>query len=497
MTEKASQISGSCWNLGESGWDAETCAREHPAGMGLFSLCQSGVTVRSRNNEVNLVPEDFLGKSSPTVEYVEEFLRGTSLHFVRSEEKKRLLAALKEAALFCPVPVRFEGDILPSYDFLEGAEYRELIDGIEVGFAPKFEHDWDAHDDNYNFYGARIREEPYGEPSFLVKDSAGSVRVVPMHCRFNVLETKRIALQLPERRQVVKTPFLEEFKQKVQAAAYRYIQKLGVHVLGYRHWQRAKELGITLPEAVAYLTTWNDLRRNEFECRVFSRDKSLVVGDLTKVLLVGDVEHAYTLQAAIECGAKLGYTLYREETKFAGYTWYEALPRIADMEVFFDGQEAPEQIDCDVKRPETITLKLAIKTYDGEDEINLPAKLHVGRDCPLWDGGAYSFVAVQNSPWDKNSENEPFDIADFLMYAMFEFDPDGDTFDTQERDFRKHVEEIVMQYFKGPRDNLLAAIRRITDELSFKAELNVAEIRLKRSGPNWDINLLNAQGEQI
>src|SRR5260370_5358623 len=53
--------------LGASNWNSETQDREDPAGMGLFSLCRTGVKVHSGAHCVTIAPSVFLGKSKAQV----------------------------------------------------------------------------------------------------------------------------------------------------------------------------------------------------------------------------------------------------------------------------------------------------------------------------------------------------------------------------------------------------------------------------------------------
>jgi Histidine kinase-, DNA gyrase B-, and HSP90-like ATPase len=51
--------------LGESNWSEETKQQEDPAGMGVFSLANRNVTIRSQDWQVHLTPAHFAGRRSP------------------------------------------------------------------------------------------------------------------------------------------------------------------------------------------------------------------------------------------------------------------------------------------------------------------------------------------------------------------------------------------------------------------------------------------------
>ena len=241
--------------LGESGWNEETEVREDPAGMGFYALCRSSVQVDSGYRSLTITPAVFLGKSQATTVALAEPVAGTRLRFNRGETRQQLTASLEQAAEFYPVEVRLDGNALERHNFLEGALYRETIDGIEVGFATVFE--WAHHsypDDNWNFYGARIRGAELTFGGLLLPD-----RVQPhtIYARFDVLDTARVQLQLPDRKGIIENQFYTEFLVKARAAAYRFFQTQAAHALPFKYWKEAKELGIELPEAACLLTNWH------------------------------------------------------------------------------------------------------------------------------------------------------------------------------------------------------------------------------------------------
>src|SRR6202023_2452075 len=99
--------------LGESGWNEGTKATEDPAGMGFYSLCLSGVEVYSGHQYAKISPEAFVGKEDAIVELRDLPVQGTRLRFSRPSSKERLSAALRSAALFYPLEIRLNKEVLP------------------------------------------------------------------------------------------------------------------------------------------------------------------------------------------------------------------------------------------------------------------------------------------------------------------------------------------------------------------------------------------------
>ncbi len=486
--------------LGDSGWNQEINAKEDPAGMGFYSLCLSGVEVHSGNQSVKISPEAFLGKENSTVELHEAHVQGTLLRFPRKSSKEVLTGALRRAALFYPLEVHLDGEMLSRHDFLEGAIHREVIDGIEIGFATAFRYDWSYYDDddNWNFYGAQIRESFPALVGILAGDAPTTRR--PLHARFNVLETGRIKLQLPDRRSIIQNDFLHDFLKKARAAAFRCFQKQRRHALSFKEWKEARELGIDVPEAECLLTTWQDISADIDSPPVFGEDETRIVCDLKNVMLVdSDLTNVHTLQGALHSGAALDYVLYRESPSFEGYSWYQNLPRLIDVEVtIHDAPDAEHSPDQD-SRPNKIDLALTAQQQGRDDRIiELPAFLHVDSD----DLNSVSFVAVKNSPWDNEQLEGPFPIEDFLIYATFSSSDEGDSWDTQMDSYRRYVEQEVNQYFRGPRASLIALVQEGLgfDARTLAVELNVTQIRLVRDHVDdhkWLVELIGSDGQAL
>ncbi len=487
--------------LGESGWEETTQVREDPAGMGFYALCLSGVQVASGYQYSNILPAAFLGEVDPLVESREEYVAGTRLRFRRASSKPALVAALAAATQFYPVEVRLNGESIPRHDFLEGALHREVIDGIEIGFATQFAHDWRPYysDKNWNFYGARIHDH-FPNINGILPAGANQSEPSYLYARFNVVETGRIKLQLPDRRNVIQNEFLTEFKKKARAAAYRCFQKQSRHVLSFEDWKEAQKLGIQLPEAVPLLTTWSGLAADGAGEQFFDEDMTVVVPELSRVMLVGGaVVDVHTLQGALHSGASLDCVLYRERPGFRGYHWYDALPRLSDMEVIIDGMLGAEYLSSRDERPSRIDLSAIIEQEGREDRVLvLPAQIHVDSE----QYNSLNFVAVKNSPWDNDELEGPFPVGDFLIYSTFSPSDEGDLWETQMDAYFDEVEQITNEYFRGPRASLMALLRREfgRDASHLAARLNVSQITFTRDPEKqhkWNVELIGADAQRI
>jgi hypothetical protein len=485
--------------LGTSGWSRETTNAEDPAGMGFFSLCLSGVEVFSGNRCVKITPDVFLGKAEAHLAESGEYIEGTRLRFTRQSSKDTLAKTLAKVSEFYPLDVCLDGEALPRHDFLEGAIHRESIDGIEVGFATEFKQSWSRYrDDNWNFYGALLHQD---FPSFTGLLNDDRTEPLTLHARFNVIETGRIKLQLPDRRSVIQNEFLAQFARKAGAAAYRCFQKQSRHALPFRNWQEARELGVALPEAACLLTTWSVSAQDENVEPLFGYGRTLIVPDLSKAMLAStDLANAHTLQGALHSGATLDFTLYEENPAYEGYAWYDGLPILSDVQVLMDG--VPGE-DCQrtlsgQSRPATIDLSVAIEQRGHPERyVSLPARIHVDTE----DLNAISFVAVKQSPWDNEHLSGPFPLDDFLVWATFcaSDDLESDSWQTQRDYYQEQVEHQINEYFRGPRATLASMLQRLIDSSAcgLASQLGVTQIRFLRSTPDdrqWTIELAGADG---
>jgi Histidine kinase-, DNA gyrase B-, and HSP90-like ATPase len=482
--------------LGESGWNEKTEAQEDPAGMGFFSLCRSHIHVSSGSRQVELSPLVFLGQERAHVRELEPPIAGTRIRFSRASNIDALTTALREAAEFYPIDVVLNGKPVPRHDFLDGALHREVIDGIEVGFARHFTHGFGNYwgDKNWNFYGVRIEQSALKISGVLLQD-----RLFPetIYARFSVLDTGRVKLQLPDRKAIIEDEFSKQFHQKARAAAYRFIQTLEHHVLPYQNWREASELGIALPEASCLLLTWHAKPQDDSTDQFFGLSESQLLADTSNVILVDrTLPNAHTFEAALECGATLDGKLYMEEPHFQGYSWYDMRPRIVDAEVFVD-DVSYEDWSANAGRPDRIEVEVTLKEAHGERQVRLPALIHVDSEETI-DNGRY-FVAVKNSPWDNEQLAGPFSVIDLIINATFcaSDDAEADSWETQYDNYAEDVRRDVNQYFRGPRATLMAILRGAIDYAAdqLAKEIGVQQIRFTRPANGsraWRVELFES-----
>lgn len=487
--------------LGRSDWSPAVHTLEDPAGMGFFSLCHSEVEVQSGRKRTTMTPDVFLGKIEADVFESEEETVGTRISFTRQSSKAQLVEALGRVAEFCPLEVRIGNEVLSRHDFLEGAQYREWIDGVEIGIAPVFRWGWSHADDNWNFYGARLRHAFLCPDGCLARDTHGRWSRKSLCVRFDVRDTAALKLQLPDRRAIVEDEWLQSFERKAQGAAYRFFQLQEAHALPFRNWREARDLGIMLSEAVPLLTTWHATPQDEFVEPIFDEPETVRLDDASNVLLVVDgIPNEHSVEGAVQMGASLEADLYREHSAFQGYSWYDQLPLLRDTAVLIDGSPFDVWKRTEQARPKRIDIEVTIQErVSGERELFLPAFIHVDSDSI----NEPTFVAVSNSPWDGDGRDASFSVTDFLMWATWcSSDNFGecDSWETQRQEYQALVERVVIEYFGGARAALFALLHDVIpwDAHTYLDRLGVSEIRFKRGKGRriWEVDIVDSVSTQ-
>ncbi|MCL4499211.1 MAG: hypothetical protein M1335_03080 [Chloroflexi bacterium] len=469
--------------LGGSDCNQSVSTLEDPAGMGFFALCHSEVEVHSGRKRTTLTPEVFLGKSDAEVVESDEVIAGTQIRFTRPASKAQLVAALQRVAEFNPIEVRLGEEVLSRHDFLEGAEHREWIDGVEIGIAPAFRHGWSYSDENWNFYGARLRHAFPCPEGWLTRDNHGRWIRTSLNVRFDVRDTVAVKLQLPDRRAIVEDNFLQSFEGRVLAAVYRSFQLQDAHALAFRDWKKARELGVVLPEAAPLMTTWHAASQDEFFEPIFGHPETKLLDGTSGVILVeDDIPNPHTLEGAIQAGATLGADLYKEHPAFQGYSWYDRLRLISSTSVLTDGSENVVWRGTGEARPSRIEIEVLVRDSENrEQRLLLPALIHADSESI----NEPTFVVVSDSPWDGDGRPEPFAVTDFLMWATFcssDNFGESDSWETQRDEYQTVIERVVSEYFGGARAALLTVLQQAIpwDAHTYLDQLGINEIRFRR-----------------
>jgi hypothetical protein len=300
--------------LGESNWSEETQQQESPAGMGIFSLANRAVTIRSHDWQVHLTPAHFSGEATASVESCEA-IAGTRLSLrITEAETSALHSSVCQVAQFYPLPVWLNGEAIVRQDFLQEAVYVENWHGLRIGLRRKYQ--WEGAS-QINFYGLTL---PQMLPSLYCNRVTLSVRV-------DVVDCPQLQLVLPARKEVVQNGFWTVLNTFIWTALYRYVATLPSHDLSYVHWRNARALGVQLQAAQAVLHQFTPAIAYDYE-----RGEPMPVSDRSLLIHLDDracCEQQVFWRAFQQ--AQLDYEPVAPNQQYVGYFWYDNLLSLTDL----------------------------------------------------------------------------------------------------------------------------------------------------------------------
>jgi hypothetical protein len=429
--------------LGESDWSEETKQQEDPAGMGIFSLANRDVTIRSHDWQVHLTPAHFTGEAIATVKPC-EMISGTRLSFILKEtEAPNLRHKVCQIAKYYPLSVSFNGEAIPRKSFLEKAAYVEDWQGLRIGVRRKYA--WDGTD-SLNFYGLTLTQSL---PFLNCNGDTLSVRV-------DVIDCPQLKLVLPARKEVVQNAFWMTLETAIRSILYRYVATLPHHDLAYAQWQQARSLGVELQAAQAVLPEFTPAIADFCDCE---RGQALPIGDRSLVI---DLGHQSCREQQIFWRAfkqaQLPYEAIAPHHGYIGYAWYDGLPRVSEIrfeieqegeavlgsaigaeqwweQQFPTGAEmlAPSSLGINFKVPQVWAIALITDASKKTQEIRFACDVLFLEDCDSdWDEVEATPIVLSQS-----AQLSVEGLATLLEASYFSpsTDSDSDSIYTQREDF--------------------------------------------------------------
>ncbi|MBB3928603.1 hypothetical protein GGR43_004348 [Sphingobium jiangsuense] len=447
--------------LGDSGWDKDIARSEDPAGMGIFSLAGRHVTVRSHAAELGaawqatITPDAW--ESGKLIDVIPAALdKGTEIEIDLPEAwAKALEQAMKDAARFCPVPVWFDGERQAQEAFLREAARVEEWNGCRIGI---FVDKYHIHRElvRINFHGVTV---PCRLPHIVDADGGRG-----WYAKVDIVDAPDLQLVLPARKEMVQNAALDALREACETAIFRTIAREGHHRLSFAHWQRAKALGVMLPDVAPWLSAWTP--RTAEADTILSGER--VAGEPMILLPAYHAHIEQCIGRVLAAGQPLEATPVHPVDEFAGYGWYDALPRVlgcsfrverSQDNVFDYAADAQIPPDLQSGRVDAITLELAVRIADDPDtpaEIFwLPADLLiVPADC--WTGLEEVFVLMS-----ADCAITPFELAYLLEAACFSPSEDcgADSYHTQQAAFEMQARFVANMLLLGEDAAIIERVR--------------------------------------
>ncbi len=444
--------------LGDSGWDASIARSEDPAGMGVFSLAGRHVTVRSRPVDSTegwqvTIPPEAWESSLPLDVVPAEIVQGTEIDIDLPDGwVPHLDSAVKSAATYFPLPVVFDGVMQARSDFLQGAERVEDWGGCRIGV---FKNAIRGDRVRMNFHGLTVPcKLPYAH------DAEGGDG---WDVRVEIVDAPDLQLVLPARKEMVEGAALDALRVACEAAIYRTIARKGHHRLPFKSWQRARDLGILLPEASPWLDEW--CPRAADDDAVMRGDR--IAGEPMIILPYEDAHIEQCMGRAIGTGGLCGAKPVRPVDAFKGYAWYDALPRVFAPN--FRIARGEERIDYDGKRErphelesghvDGLTLELAVQ--DSGDPLATIEVIELPVDVVIAPGDIWAGLGETSILLGPDCAIAPADLAWLIEAACFcpGDDSNDDSYETQQCRFEIEARFIANNLLLGEDAALLARVR--------------------------------------
>jgi len=457
-------------DLGGSDWESRLEASEDPAGVGLFCLAPRPLTIRSRGHKVRINDTGWTG-TPIAVETDSERLPlvpsvniaggvGTELSFA---DEPWNADTVTPCAVFTGLEVTVDEQPCPKERFINGraTSYPELGCRIQVVTTAGMTA---AH-------RSSILGHAYGSNallSFHGQVVAFDYRPVSHHdLHFLVDMTGKptgIRLMLPARTCLVENEAFHQLKAALEREAFLYLQQQGRHHLPYKEYLRAKELGIDLPEAdptyhVGLLHT--DMQPDPVEVVMPKKHALAQCYRLAQITDGAESDEANVhLLAALGRFVPPHTPLVPVEIKpeYDGYSWAQ-LPTIGRVEV--------------------TAGKVLQESWIGSGTLVCVDSLGISVHCS--DGkvfqSAVCLAVNPPPPPDANQKDSWLDqvyvtpqaqsalAATDIWFHLGGFSDEGDTYDTQQEQFRTELEAYWMR-LAGPHETIRSRLLEATQDLA-------------------------------
>lgn len=444
-------------DLGGSGWDDSCEKSEDPAGVGIFCLAPRELTIRSKGKMATITKDGWTSTPTEVIADPKPVRKGTILRF---QDEPWESSKVDINAVFSGMQVTVDGKRCPKLPFVSenATHYPELGCRIEVRESSELNqwHNacrrerWNGNSGILNFHGQFVTFDHHP-----VSDRG-------LHYLVDLTgEPTDIRLMLPARTRLVENEAYKKLLAAIELAAYRYIESKGEHTLPYKEFLRAKELGISLPEATPKFIVGLLANMDAPEPVEVVMPKDFPLGkcyrfDPNASGEEGDDINAHLLAALGKFDEP--FIPVSINSSYDGYSWAK-LPTIWKVEV-----KAGKQLQSECLWSGRLTcvdeLSITIHTSDGKifsSPVCMAKEPELPKEGPGWMDD-YMLVTAQAQDRLRPSE---------IWYHLGGWYEDGDTYDTQEVAFEKDLNSFWADLI-GPdehlRQSIVAPFYRIAHE---------------------------------
>lgn len=396
-------------NLGAVGWPVETQVQEACKGYGFFRLVNAAFTyVESKNWGMYLTPNHFLGQTP--VDLLERPWRaGTLVRFNYADlttTKDQIRRNLETICEHIPIPIYLNGQRIKQEYFLADCNYAEHFDnGYNIGISSA----------NSSWVAKRH--------GFIVKFPFSVNRSVSFKIDLSQCSPSLMAALALSFKTNKGNPAREELRQDCLKTYYRFVERYGLRVENAIHWKEAQSLGIQLPEPPPVINRWSAIPRyadysnslNPVDLPPKNEWDSWILIYPSNLEKASD---AFAVQAGFQ-----DYNLAEFQNELDGFDTYNAFVKARGFEL---------------KEINEFTVTLINPNTNEELVGTLPY---------IWQGDEYDdlydhseFLINPKLPTPSVS-----DLVEYLSNVAFHYDEEGDSFETQEREFTKYATQLVQK----------------------------------------------------
>lgn len=444
-------------DLGGSGWaDGDRLeTSEDPAGVGLFCLAPRKVTIRSNGKRIEIENDGWTGAPVPVeADTTPANPGGASLVF---EDEPWTKQAVEPLAVFTGMRVTVDGEACDSESFITESDVHDPGLGCRLRVIPHNRlSKWQRHaahagcvgENNVviNFHGQTVgfTERPIDEHLYYFIDLTG--------------EPTGVRLMLPARTQLVENDALVQLKALIEREAYHYVQRRGHHRLPFSQYQRARELGIDLPESepvyqVGLLTDDG----YDVEAVPVQMPEGF---DLSRCYRYDDQQDD-AMEANTHLLAALGmqnkpFVPVSIRSAYDGYAWAD-LPTVTGVSVK-PGSELVRDWASNGEAVVVSALSVEARTSDGR-VFRSDVCMAVASPDTVNDAPSYGYDAVYLTPDARHRLRDTE-----IWHHLGGYNDEGDTWDTQEFEFSRRLDAIWAR-LDGPDEPLRRKLYEAADHI--------------------------------
>jgi hypothetical protein len=443
------------------------------------------VVVTSKGKRATITKEMFLGQASVEVlPYEDESITGTRLTFSRKEKLAEVKNTLQAVVLYGSTDVSFNGEPLDRSDFLEKALYLKEYHGVRIGVMPSGGHERPRcnfhgsviqlpNRNDLHLYGALLPDARYDEKH--------------LHIDFDVIESSRVRLQLPDRSSIVEDDQYHALCREARIALFEYLAQQPAHKAPFALYKEAHSLGVPLKEAspclVPYFVSPNDFCAGKLMFGALNNNEvgaSLIVPAECAVVDLDDSTDdlcGFTFDVANRFFQPLLLKPMARNNDYKGYKWYDGLASYRNFALVVDGTDMD---DGSRGGHEILTLADSIQlSFDlvgsGETHFQWDLPFAAYKDS---DEDKPQLFVTRSSDLVTNSNPAEFDLGSAAFHVAYSYndDAEGDSSETQEDTFHNWVAASIAQTLGGSIGSAKFELGRALQSWSLIQALNAAEL---------------------